>query len=79
MSGKIVNFAKIARQIGLGVKTVQLYYLVLEKTYLGLRLSSFHKSIRKSQLVSPKFYMFDIGVKRAQEQSLHAPGSRQST
>jgi len=35
MSGKIVNFAKIARQVDLGVKTVQLYYLVLEKTYLS--------------------------------------------
>lgn len=72
MSGKIVNCAKIARQVGVDVKTVQLYYVVLEETYLGLRLSSFHKSIRKSQLVSPKFYMFDIGVKRALEQSLHA-------
>jgi predicted AAA+ superfamily ATPase len=71
MSGKIINFTKIAREVGVDVKTVQLYYLVLEETYLGIRLPSFHKSIRKSQLVSPKFYLFDIGVKRALEQALH--------
>jgi predicted AAA+ superfamily ATPase len=72
MSGKILNFAKISREVGVDVKTVQLYYLVLEETYLGFRLPSFHKSIRKSQLVSPKFYLFDIGVKRALETSLHS-------
>ena len=71
MSGKIINFAKIAREVGVEVKTAQLYYLVLEETYLGLRLPSFDKSIRKSKLVSPKFYLFDIRVKRALEQSLH--------
>lgn len=78
MNGKILNFSRIAREVGVDVKTVQLYYLVLEETYLGFRLPSFHRSIRKSQLLSPKFYYFDVGVKRALEQSLHtglAPGT----
>jgi predicted AAA+ superfamily ATPase len=72
MNGKILNFTRIAREVGVDVKTVQLYYLILEETYLGFRLPSFHHSIRKSQLLSPKFYYFDVGVKRALEQSLHA-------
>ncbi len=72
MSGKILNYSKIAREVGVDVKTVQLYYLILEETYFGFRLPSFHKSIRKSQLISPKFYLFDIGIKRALEQSLRA-------
>ncbi|NBX18326.1 MAG: ATP-binding protein [Proteobacteria bacterium] len=72
MNGKILNFTRIARDVGVDVKTVQLYYLILEETYLGFRLPSFHHSIRKSQILSPKFYYFDVGVKRALEQSLHA-------
>jgi predicted AAA+ superfamily ATPase len=78
MNGKILNYTRIAREVGVDVKTVQLYYLILEETYLGFRLPSFHRSIRKSQLLSPKFYYFDVGVKRALEQSLHtglAPGT----
>jgi uncharacterized protein len=71
-NGKILNFTRIGRDVGVDVKTVQLYYLVLEETYLGFRLPSFHHSLRKSQLLSPKFYYFDIGVKRALEQSLRA-------
>lgn len=71
MNGKILNFTKISREIGVDVKTIQNYYLILEETYLGFRLPSFHKSIRKSQLLAPKFYFFDIGVKRALEQALH--------
>jgi predicted AAA+ superfamily ATPase len=72
MNGKILNFTRIAREVGVDVKTVQLYYLILEETYLGFRLPSFHRSIRKSQLLSSKFYYFDVGVKRTFEQSLHA-------
>ncbi|MEY4066457.1 MAG: hypothetical protein RIR26_2665 [Pseudomonadota bacterium] len=72
MNGKILNFSKLSREVGVDVKTIQLYYLILEETYLGFRLPSFHKSIRKSQLISPKFYYFDIGIKRALEQSLRS-------
>jgi predicted AAA+ superfamily ATPase len=72
MNGKILNFARISREVGVDSKTIQLYYLILEETYLGFRLPSFHRSIRKSQLLASKFYYFDIGVKRALEQSLHS-------
>jgi len=37
---------------------------------LGFRLEPYHRSIRKRQLQSPKFYLFDIGVKRAMDRSL---------
>ncbi len=73
MNGKILNFTKIAKEVGVDTKTVQLYYLILEETYLGFRLPCFHHSLRKSQLLTPKFYFFDIGVKRALDQSLHSP------
>lgn len=38
MNGKILNFTRISREVGVDVKTVQLYYLILEETFLGYRL-----------------------------------------
>jgi predicted AAA+ superfamily ATPase len=71
-SGKIINFSAIAREVGVQVTTVQNYYQILEDTYIGFFLPHFHRSIRKSQLGSPKFYLFDCGVKKALEGSLNS-------
>ncbi len=70
MSGKVLNFSKIAREIGVDTKTVQTYFQIIEDTLLGFYLPAFHESIRKSQKLSPKFYVFDCGVKKALEGSL---------
>lgn len=70
MSGKIVNHKKIADQVGVDTKTVQNYYSILEDTLLGFYLPAFHYSVRKSQRLSPKFYLFDTGLKKALENSL---------
>lgn len=64
MNGKIINYSKIAKEVGVSDKTVQGYYQILQDTHLGVYLSSFHRSIRKSQAEHPKFYWFDPGVKR---------------
>ncbi|MCB0341434.1 MAG: ATP-binding protein [Pseudobdellovibrionaceae bacterium] len=72
MSGKIVNASKVAKDVGVDDKTVHSYYDILVDTYLGFYLPPFHRSVRKSQRKSPKFYLFDCGVKRALERSLHA-------
>ncbi|MBI4371162.1 MAG: ATP-binding protein [Elusimicrobia bacterium] len=65
MNGQIVNFAKIAREAGTTVPTVQSYFQILEDTLVGFLLDSFHESIRKRQRENPKFYFFDTGVARA--------------
>ena len=39
---------------------------------MGLRLPAFHTSIRKSQLLVPKFYWFDLGVQRFLSGTIHA-------
>ena len=62
VSGKIINHSQIAREAKVDYKTVQSYFAILEETYLGFYLPSFHASLRKSQLVHPKFYLFDLGV-----------------
>jgi predicted AAA+ superfamily ATPase len=73
MNGRLINYSRIAREVGVDTKTVQTYYSILEDTYLGFKLPAFHQSIRKSQLLTPKFYFFDIGLKRALEGALHSP------
>jgi predicted AAA+ superfamily ATPase len=73
MNGRVLNFSKIGRDIGVDTKTVQSYFQILEDTLLGYFLPSFHRSVRKRQLTNPKFYFFDTGVKRALERSLTVP------
>ncbi len=70
VSGKVINHNKIAKEIGTSSITVQSYFQIVEDTLLGFYLPAFHLSIRKSQRLSPKFYVFDTGVKKALEQSL---------
>ena len=64
-SGKIVNFASIARDVGVADHTVKTYFQILEDTLLGHLLPAFSESVRKSQGQLPKFYFFDPGVLRA--------------
>ena len=70
MNGKPLNYSKIGKEVGVDTKTVITYYQILEDTYLGFILPGYHTLLRKSILLTPKFYFFDTGVKRALEQSL---------
>jgi uncharacterized protein len=69
-NGEIINFANIARDVGADLKTVQSYFEILEDTLLGFLLEPYHQSVRKRQRQSPKFYLFDPGVKRALDRTL---------
>ncbi len=69
-NGQILNYTKIANDIGSDPKTVQSYYEILQDTLVGHLLNPFHRSIRKRQRQNPKFYFFDCGVKRALEKTL---------
>lgn len=64
-SGKILNFQKIARDVGADAKTVQAWFEVLEDTLMGFHLDGFESSVRKQLRKAPKFYLFDTGVARA--------------
>lgn len=72
-NGKMINFSKIAREVGVDDKTIKTYYQILEDTLVGFFLPPFHRSIRKRQRESPKFFLFDTGVKRAIEKTLRVP------
>lgn len=70
MSGQIVNFSKIAREVGTSPPTVQTYFEILEDTLVGFLLEPFYESVRKRQRDNPKFYFFDTGVQRALNRTL---------
>ena len=72
-NGAIVNYANIARDVGVDPKTVVSYFRILEDTLVGFHLPAYHRSVRKQQRVNPKFYFFDTGVKRALERTLELP------
>ncbi len=69
-SGMIVNFAKIAKDVGVDPKTVLSYFSILEDTLVGFLLPAYERSIRKQQRVNPKFYFLDTGIKRSLDRTL---------
>lgn len=73
MNGKILNYANIARDVGVSENTVKEYFSLLEDTLLGFFLESFHHSFRKRLRSAPKFYFFDIGVTRSLARLLRIP------
>lgn len=72
-SGTIVNFSNLARQTGVSDKVAKKYFEILADTFLGFYLEAYARSVRAQQLSSPKFYLFDPGVKRAAEGLLTVP------
>lgn len=72
-NGTILNYNKIADDISIDSNTVKNYFDILEDTLLGFYLPAQEKSFRKQQIKSPKFYLFDCGVKREIEGVSHYP------
>jgi predicted AAA+ superfamily ATPase len=64
-NGTIINYSRIARDVGADTKTVQAYFTILQDTLMGFLLPSWRRSFRKRQSSQPKFYFFDLGIKRA--------------
>jgi predicted AAA+ superfamily ATPase len=70
-NGKTLNFAKLGRDLAIDPKTVESYFQILEDTLVGFFLHAYHHSTRKSVKLQPKFYLFDVGIKRALGGELH--------
>jgi uncharacterized protein len=64
MNGELVNYAKIASDVGVDAKTVKGYFEILEDTLLGRFLEPLPSKpgSRKHLVATPKFYLFDPGV-----------------
>lgn len=72
-NGKIINYAKVARDVGVDDKTVKEYFCILEDTMIGFFLEPFHHSFRKRLAEKPKFYFFDPGIVRSLSRRLSVP------
>lgn len=72
-NGKVINYANIARDVGVDDKSVKSYFTILEDTLLGFMLEPFRHSFRKRLRLSPKFYFIDIGIARALARTLTLP------
>lgn len=72
-NGKIINYANIARDVGVDDKTIKEYFIILEDTMIGFFLESYHNSFRKRLVEKPKFYFFDTGVVRSLSRKLSLP------
>lgn len=67
MNTKLLNYSKISRDVGVSADTIKKYFSILEDTHLEFRLLPYHRSLRKRQVKSPKFYFFDRGVVRTKD------------
>lgn len=72
-NGQIINYANIARDVGVDDKTIKQYFSILEDTLIGFFLEPFQHSFRKRLSLKPKFYYFDIGVSNALARRLSVP------
>lgn len=72
-NGKVINYANIAKDVGVDEKTVKEYYCILEDTMIGFFLEPFHNSFRKRLVEKPKFYFFDTGIVRTLSRRLSVP------
>lgn len=64
-SGRILNYANVAREAGVSQPTIKSYYQLLEDMFIGFRLPAYSRSARKNVLSTPKFFFFDLGVRHA--------------
>ena len=61
--GSLINYTKIAADVGVAAKTVKSYFQILEDTLLGYHVFPYARKTKRSVLTRmPKFYLFDVGV-----------------
>lgn len=65
-SGRIVNFSKISKDVGVSYHTIQSYYAILEDCLIVERIDPLTESSfnRKKLVKSSKYLFFDLGVRR---------------
>lgn len=60
--GQLLNYANVAREVGVSPSTVRGYYQILEDTLLGHTLEPWKKTKDRRLIETAKFYLFDVGV-----------------
>jgi predicted AAA+ superfamily ATPase len=85
-NGKVLNYSKIARDVGVDHKTVENYYSILEDTLLGFFVTGYHDSFRKQLGQAPKFIFLIsvllvpcLGCYRSQSENAHLTSGNYSS
>ena len=61
-AGQLLNYAAIAKIVGVSVPTITRWISVLEQSYLVFRLPPYHRNFGKRIIKSPKLYFYDTGL-----------------
>lgn len=61
-NGKIVNYTKLGKTIGIHPATVKEYFGILSDTLIANKVPAWSQKIRIQLQKSPKYYFFDCGV-----------------
>jgi predicted AAA+ superfamily ATPase len=61
-NGKVINFSKMANEVGVSSPTIREYFHILEDTLVGNLIPLWRKSPTRKPGSSARFYFFDTGV-----------------
>jgi predicted AAA+ superfamily ATPase len=64
-SGQVLNYAAVSQETGVSQPTVKSYYQLLEGMFVAYRVPAWTRSQRKNLLSTPRFFLFDMGVRHA--------------
>lgn len=60
--GQLLNFNKLAKDVGVDSKTLQRWFSVLEASYIVFTLKPWHKNFSRRLVKMPKLYFYDAGL-----------------
>lgn len=63
LNGQKINYNSLSKEVGIHVKTLRNYILLLEETYLIRTMRPFYSNKKKELVKSPKVYFLDNGVR----------------
>ncbi len=75
-NGHQISYSNMSRETGVSYQTIKGFFQILEDTLVGQMLYPYSKSVRRRLSKHPKFYFFDLGVRRALTRKLHVPLER---
>jgi uncharacterized protein len=64
-SGRQINLTKLSQESGIPASTLKNYYQVLVDTFVGHWLPPYSRNARRRLLTTPRFLLFDVGVRNA--------------
>lgn len=61
-NGQVVNYASVAREVGIAANTVRGWFEILVDTLLATWLPAWRKRPKRRVVESPRFYFFDVAL-----------------